>query len=547
MKIYLSQINTIVGDLEHNYRRILKEMERGRGAGADLIVFPELTLLGYPPRDLVLQKDLIDDNLAVLEKISAQTQAIGVVVGYVDRNPATEGKGLFNAAALCADGKVLSRHYKTLLPTYDIFDEARYFDPAPSVHTALFRGKKIGITICEDIWNVPPLGANHRLYKIDPVKELISQMPDLLINISACPFALDKRKIREDVVRETALRAGAPVLHVNLVGGNDSIIFDGWSAVFDSEGRLVANSRDFEEDAILYDMKRGEGERRPTTAMGAERLFAALKLGLADYVRKCGFEKTVLGLSGGIDSALVAVIAAQALGPDRVVGVSMASRFSSQGSMDDAAELARRLGIEYIALPIEGPFEAFLELLKPQFQGTPFNVAEENIQARIRGTLLMALSNKFGWLVLSTGNKSELAMGYCTLYGDMSGGLAVISDVPKTLVYELAAYINREKEVIPRAIIEKAPSAELRPNQKDTDSLPPYEILDPIIREYVEERKSAEEIAASLGHDLKFVRGILQTIYRNEYKRRQAAPGLKVTSRAFGEGWRMPIASTWGK
>ncbi|MCX6999498.1 MAG: NAD(+) synthase, partial [Candidatus Sumerlaeota bacterium] len=418
MKIYLSQINTIVGDVEHNYRRVLKEMERARGVGADLIVFPELTLLGYPPRDLVLRKDLIDDNLTVLEKISAQTQGIGVIVGYVDRNPATEGKGLFNAAALCADGKVLSRHFKTLLPTYDIFDEARYFDPAPSVHTVLFRGKRIGITICEDIWNVPPHGANHRLYKIDPVKELTSQMPDLIINISAAPFALDKRKIREDVVRETALRAGAPVLHVNLVGGNDSVIFDGWSAVFDSEGRLVANSRDFEEDAILYDMERGEGERRPTTAIGAERLFAALKLGLADYVRKCGFEKTVLGLSGGIDSALVAVISAQALGPDRVVGVSMASRFSSQGSRDDAAELAHRLGIEYIALPIEGPFETFLELLKPQFQGTSFNIAEENIQARIRGTLLMALSNKFGWLVLSTGNKSELAMGYCTLYGD---------------------------------------------------------------------------------------------------------------------------------
>ena len=547
MKIYLSQINTIVGDVEHNYRRVIDEMELARRAGADLIVFPELTILGYPPRDLVLQKDLIADNLAVLEKISAQTQGIGVIVGYVDKNPATEGKGLFNAAALCADGKILSKHYKTLLPTYDIFDEARYFDPAPSVRTALFGGKKIGITICEDIWNISPPGANHRLYKIDPVKELVSQKPDLIVNISASPFALDKREVREDVLIDTALRTDAPVVHVNLVGGNDSVIFDGWSAVFDSEGCLVANACDFEEDAILYDMERGEGERHPTTAMGAERLFAALKLGLADYVRKCGFKKTVLGLSGGIDSALVAVIAVQSLGPDRVVGVSMASRFSSQGSGDDAAELARRLGIEYITFPIEEPFEAFLELLKPQFDGTQFGVAEENIQARIRGTLLMALSNKFGWLVLSTGNKSELAMGYCTLYGDMSGGLAVISDVPKTLVYDLADYINREKEVIPCAIIEKPPSAELRPNQKDTDSLPPYEILDPIIREYVEERRSAEEIAASLGHDLKFVRGILQTIYRNEYKRRQAAPGLKVTSRAFGEGWRMPIASAWGE
>lgn len=547
MKICLSQINTIVGDIDFNTRRVLEEMERARKAGAELIIFPEMTILGYPQRDLLLQEKLISENLAALERVAAQTQGIGIIIGYVERNPAPEGKGLFNAAALCADGKILSRHYKTLLPTYDIFDELRYFDPAPSVHKTLFRGLNLGITICEDIWNFPPPDGNHRLYKIDPVRELATQGIDILINISASPFTLGKRSIRENAVRETARQSGVPVVHVNHLGGNDSIIFDGWSVVMQKDGRIAANTRDFVEDSVIYDTETQKGDLHPTTQIIPERLFEALKLGLADYVRKCGFKKTVLGLSGGIDSALVAAIAVEALGRDRVVGVSMPSRFSSQGSRDDAASLAQNLGIEYITLPIEKPFESFLELLKPQFEGTPFNVAEENIQARVRGTLLMALSNKFGWLVLSTGNKSELAMGYCTLYGDMSGGLAVISDVPKTLVYELCEWINRDSEIIPRATIEKPPSAELRPNQKDTDSLPPYDVLDPIIREYVEEHRSAEEIAALFGHDLKFVQGILRTISRNEYKRRQAAPGLKVTSRAFGEGWRMPIAATWGK
>ncbi|HOE64121.1 MAG TPA: NAD+ synthase [Candidatus Sumerlaeota bacterium] len=547
MKICLSQINTIVGDIEYNTQRIIDEIETTRKAGVDLIIFPEMTILGYPPRDLLFHNKLINDNLVALERIAAQTRGIGAIIGCVVRNPAPVGKGFFNAAVLCADGGIVSRHYKTLIPAYDVFDEPRYFDPAPSVQKTAFKGLNLGITICEDIWNFPAPDGNRRLYKIDPVKELSTQGIDILINISASPFTLGKRPIREYVMRETARRCGVPVVHVNHLGGNDSIIFDGWSIVIQPDGQISANTRDFAEDRVIYDTETKKGDIRPATQKIPERLLEALKCGLSDYVRKCGFKKTVLGLSGGVDSAIVAVIAVEALGRDRVVGVSMPSQFTSQESLDDAAALAKNLGIEYITIPIEKQTESFLELLKPQFEGTPFNETEENIQARVRATILMALSNKFGWLVLSTGNKSELAMGYCTLYGDMSGGLAVISDVPKTLIYELCEWINRESEIIPRSTIEKPPSAELRPNQKDTDSLPPYDILDPIIREYVEEHRSVEEIAARLGHDLRFVQGIVRTISRNEYKRRQAAPGFKVTSRAFGEGWRMPIAASWGK
>jgi NAD+ synthase (glutamine-hydrolysing) len=545
MKIILAPLNTIVGDIDYNTGRILEFIEKSKCAGADLVVFPELTLVGYPPRDLLLQKDIIDNNLRALKKVAAASCDIGVIVGFVDRNPAPEGKGLFNAAALCSDGKILSKHYKTLLPYYDIFDEGRYFDPAPCVSIAEFRGKKIAVTICEDIWNFDPGEGRQRLYGIDPIPDLVAQGPDFIINLSASPYSLGKRKFRVDVIKDCIRRSGKPLFHVNLVGGNDSIIFDGWSAVFSEKGELLAESSDFKEDMLFFDTDEINSESHKSTSPGMERLLEALKLGLYDYVKKCGFKKTVLGLSGGMDSALVAYIAAKALGPENVVAISMPSRFSSEGSKDDAEKLARNLGIEYRKIPIESPFVSFLKLLEPEFEGRPFDVAEENIQARIRGVILMALSNKFGWLVLSTGNKSELAMGYCTLYGDMSGGLSVISDVPKTIVYELAEYINHDKEIIPRAIIDKPPSAELRPNQKDQDSLPPYEILDPIISEFIEERKCASEIAKKLGHEKEFVRKILYTISKNEYKRRQAAPGLKVTSQAFGEGWRMPIAAKW--
>jgi len=547
MKILLAQIDTFVGDVEGNARRVLEMIEKGRARGADLVIFPELTLLGYPPRDLVLQNSLIGENIAALERIAAKTGKTGAIVGFVDRNPSNEGKGLFNAAALIADGKILSKHYKSLLPTYDVFDEGRYFDPAPGVSVAEFRGKRIAVTICEDIWNFDPGDGGRRLYNSNPVDSLSKQNPDLIVNISASPFTLGKRKIREQVIGETLKICPVPLVHVNLVGGNDSIIFDGWSAAFDKEGKLLARTSDFCEDCVLFDLDSMKGQIHPETAPGPERLLEALKLGLADYVKKCGFEKCVLGLSGGIDSALVAAVAAFALGAENVEAVCMPSRFSSKGSLDDAARLAKNLGIRLKTISIEEPFSSFLELMKPLFGDLPFDVAEENIQARIRGVILMALSNKFGWLVLSTGNKSELAMGYCTLYGDMTGGLAVISDVPKTLVYELASYINRERELIPRSIIQKPPSAELRPDQKDEDSLPPYDVLDPVIRAFVEERRDLGEIAESNGLDPEFVRGILGKLAKSEYKRRQAAPGLKLTGRAFGEGWRMPIAAAWGK
>jgi NAD+ synthase (glutamine-hydrolysing) len=546
MKIFLAQVNTIVGNIEYNTCKVLDYLEQGRRAGADLVVFPELTLMGYPPRDLVLMKDLVRENLSALMRVAEATGETGAIVGFVDVNPAKQGKGLFNTAALCAGGKIISKHYKTLLPTYDVFDEARYFDPAPSYSVASFMGKKLGITICEDIWNMDPGDGGKRLYPVDPLKEISNQNPDLLINLSASPFTLGKRRMRREVFRDVVQKINVPLVHVNLVGGNDSIIFDGWSVVFGRDGALLAQTRDFAEDVILFDTEQKEWESHETTAAGAERLMAALKLGLSDYMKKCGFKRCVLGLSGGVDSAVVAAIAAQALGPESVVGVSMPSRFTSEESKRDAALLAENLGIEFREISIESPFGSFLELLEPEFGGIPFNITEENIQARIRGVILMALSNKFGWLVLSTGNKSELAMGYCTLYGDMSGGLAVISDVPKTLVYKLADFINREMDVIPASIIEKPPSAELRPNQKDEDSLPPYNILDPIVREFIENRGSASEIAETLDHDESFIREILNIISRNEYKRRQAAPGLKVTSRAFGEGWRMPIAGSWG-
>lgn len=547
MKIHLAQINTVVGDIGQNENRILEYIEKGRRAGADLVVFPEFCLVGYPPRDLVLLKDLLDENLAALARIAESCTDIAALVGYVDRNSEKSGKPLLNAAALCTEGRIYSRHYKMLLPTYDIFDEGRYFDSAESTCTIEYKGFRIGVTICEDIWNFEPEDGSPRLYDHDPVQMLAEENPDFIINISASPFSLGKRDIRNKIMRDAVRRAGAPLVNVNLVGGNDSIIFDGCSGAWNKEGELIAQCYDFREDGVLCDLSERKGEVHETTEEGMPRLLEALKMGLSDYMRKCGFKRCVLGLSGGIDSSLVAAIAVEALGPGSVTCVSMPSRFTSEGSKSDAEILAENLGIKLLTIPIEGPFKSFLDILEPHFKDRPFDVTEENIQARVRGVILMALSNKFGWLVLSTGNKSELAVGYCTLYGDMTGGLAVISDVPKTLVYKLARYINRKREIIPNSVIEKAPSAELRPDQKDEDSLPPYEKLDPVIREFVEGQRSASEIAETLGFEKEFVEKILHMIYKNEYKRRQAAPGLKVTGRAFGEGWRMPIAASWWK
>ncbi len=540
MKILLAQINTIVGALEHNTRIIIETIRKARTQNIDLVVFPELTLTGYPPKDLVEKKWFVEKNVHQLEAITPETEGIGAIVGYLAPNQTAEGKGTFNSAALLCDKSISSVHHKSLLPTYDVFDEARYFDPAPSVTPALFRGKRLGISICEDIWN-DQLHWGRRLYKRDPILELTEQRVDLMINISASPFTLGKRQIKHDMFSQIARRHQVPLVHTNLVGGNDSLIFDGWSNVFNEQGEIVVQARDFQEDLLLYDTDQTSGEHHPTTKETMERLYQALCLGLRDYVKKCGFKQVVIGLSGGMDSSLVAVLAVHALGRENVVGISMPARFTSELSTKDAAELTRRLGIEYRVIPIEPIFTSYLESLREHFKDKPFDVTEENIQARIRGNILMALSNKFGYLVLSTGNKSELAMGYCTLYGDMAGGLAVISDVPKTMVYELAAYVNREREIIPASVLSRPPSAELRKNQKDEDSLPPYPVLDPIIKAYVEDHKGLEDIVA-MGFERSFIENIIKCIDSNEYKRHQAPPGLKVTSKAFGYGWRMPIA-----
>jgi NAD+ synthase (glutamine-hydrolysing) len=540
MKIVLAQINTTVGALKGNRRRIVEAIREGRKRGADLVVLPELATTGYPPRDLLEIRSFVRENLEALESLAPETVGIGVIVGFVDVNTRRAGKGLYNGAALIVDGKIVSRHHKALLPTYDVFDEGRYFDPADSMRAAEFRGMRLGISICEDIWN-DELYWKRRIYRKDPIKELCKQGVDMIINISASPFTLNKRGIKEGMFRNTATRYGKPVVHLNLVGGNDSLIFDGCSNVFNERGEIAAQARDFSEDFVLYDTAKGSGENHATTGERIERVVEALALGLRDYVRKCGFDRVVIGLSGGVDSSVVAALATRALGREKVIGVSMPSQFTSAESNRDAEELARNLGIELKVMPIKSIYESYLAALKDEFAGLPFGVAEENIQARIRGNLLMALSNKFGYLVLSTGNKSEIATGYCTLYGDMTGGLAVISDVPKTMVYEIADHLNREKEVIPQSVITKAPSAELRPNQKDQDTLPPYEMLDKIITAYIEEERGVEEIAA-MGFSEEFVKDVIRRIDGAEYKRKQAPLGLKVTSRAFGYGRRMPIA-----
>ena len=544
MKIALGQINTTVGAIARNTDRVIATLEAARDMGGDLVVLPELTLTGYPPKDLLHRHSFIKRNLDALERVARATSTLpAAVVGFVDHDENRDGAGLFNAAALCAEGRLVSVHRKSLLPTYDVFDEGRYFDPALENSVAEFKGLRLGISICEDIWNDALYWRQRgrRRYARDPIEDLAAQGFDLLLNVSASPYWENKRRLKREMFAATARRYGRPLAQVNLVGGNDSLVFDGWSNVFDAEGNIVAQARDFEESLVLYDTDTGRGAIEPTREEEIELICEALTLGLRDYVGKCGFRSAVVGLSGGIDSAVTAALAARALGADRVTGVAMPSPFSSDHSMRDARALAENLGIEFLVIPIQPVYEKCLETLTPHFGGRPFDAAEENLQARIRGNILMALSNKFGHLVLSTGNKSELAVGYCTLYGDMSGGLAVLSDVPKTMVYQLAEFLNRAQERIPRNSISKRPSAELRPDQFDTDSLPPYDVLDPIIRAYVEEHLYVDEIARR-GFDRATVERVIAMIERNEYKRQQAATGLKVTSRAFGYGRRMPIA-----
>jgi NAD+ synthetase len=543
MKIALAQLNTTVGDLPGNEAKILAAYKRGVGAGAEIVVCPELSVTGYPPRDLLLKKRFVAQNLEVLNRLAAATADAGLLVGYVGKHEERPGREVTNSLALLQNGQIVTTRTKILLPTYDVFDEDRYFEPATENSPAKWNGQTLGLTICEDIWNDEDFW-HERLYRRNPPVELAQAGAGVIFNISASPWHLGKNKTRYDMLRSIATKTHRPVIFCNQVGGNDELIFDGCSLVFDGDGKLLAQGKLFDEDFFLVELGRANASREHVIPCDEELVYRALVLGLRDYFIKCGFKAAVLGLSGGIDSALTACIAVDALGARNVRGVSLPSQYSSQGSLDDARILAERLGIQYDVIPIKAAFETTKTQLKPVFNGKPEDTTEENLQARLRGVILMALSNKFGSLLLTTGNKSELAVGYCTLYGDMCGGLAVISDVPKTMIYRISKWINREKEIIPAASITKPPSAELRPNQTDQDSLPPYDVLDAILDAYVVQGKAASEIAEA-GFDGETVRKVVRLIDLNEYKRRQAAPGLKVTSKAFGMGRRIPIAQRY--
>ena len=541
MKIALGQINPTVGDFAGNAAKITDFSRRAMAAGAGLIVFPELSICGYPPRDLVERPGFVARNQETLDSVAASTRGIAVLCGLVTPAKAETGKSVMNSAALLRDGKVEFLQSKMLLPTYDVFDEQRHFAPAARQELFAFCGKQMALTICEDAWNDKHFW-HKRLYGRDPVEELMRAGGNFLVNISASPFNLGKRELRRKMLEAIATQYKVPVVMVNQVGGNDSLIFDGSSFVLAPDGRLVAQAASFEEDLVFFDSEALTGEVHPQVEGAEGSAYAALVLGTRDYVRKCGFERAILGLSGGIDSALTAVIAADALGAQNVTGVGLPGPYSSPGSIEDARALAANLGIRFELVPIGEIFEASRRSLQALFAGRPEDVTEENLQSRIRGLLLMALSNKFKALVLATGNKSELGAGYCTLYGDMAGGLGVISDVPKTMVYRLARYVNARRAVIPQATLDKPPSAELRPSQLDSDTLPPYEVLDAILEDHVEDCKSAEQIAGAHGFDLELVRRVLAMVERSEYKRQQAAPGLKISEKAFGMGRRLPIA-----
>ncbi len=541
MKIALAQINQTVGDFQKNTEKIRLNIERARNHGADLVIFPELTVTGYPPKDLLDIPAFIDENLKALNEVARHVSGIAAIVGFVDRNKRHHGKLVHNAAAFIQDQRIVSAHHKSLLPTYDVFDECRYFEPAYTISPVKFMGYTLGLSICEDIWNDEEFWIRP-LYERDPIENLISQGVNVMINISSSPFTVGKHeKIRLRMLKHDAVKYKVPFVYVNQVGGNDDLVFDGNSVVINAEGKLIAQAAAFEEDLLFVDIENPSIQGEPRAYSPIETVHMALVTGLRDYTAKCGFRKVVIGLSGGIDSAVTAVLAVNSLGHQNVIGVLMPSQFSSQGSIDDAVTLAQNLNITYKVIPITDVFEVYEKILGPEFKGCPSDITEENLQARIRGNILMALSNKYGYLVLATGNKSELAVGYCTLYGDMSGGFSLISDVPKTMVYELAGYINREKEIIPQNSITKPPSAELKPNQLDQDSLPPYDVLDAILKAYVEDARGVDEII-QMGFDEKTVRDVVKKVNRNEYKRRQAAPGIKVTSKAFGLGRRMPIA-----
>jgi NAD+ synthetase len=508
---------------------------------ADLVVFPEMVVCGYPPRDLVERRDFIERSESELSRLSHLLPGIPALIGYVRASHVQLGKPVSNAAALVYRGKVLLDYVKILLPFYDVFDESRYFEPGNSVGIFDLEGMRIGVTICEDIWNDKNFWRK-RLYPRDPVEEITRAGAKLLLNIASSPYSTEKIQLRYDMLRTIAAEHRIPVAYVNHVGGNDQLVLDGSSLAFGAGGTLLARAKSFEEDLVVFDTTGATAEIHPTPESEIEAVYKALLLGTHDYMQKCGFREAIVGLSGGIDSSVVVTLAADALGPENVHAIAMPGPYSSDNSLRDARDLATRLGVDFRVIPITSIYDSYIQALKPSFQGLPADVTEENIQARIRGNILMALSNKLGAMVLSTGNKSELAVGYCTLYGDMAGGLSVIADVPKTMVYALARYINRERERIPRACLEKAPSAELKPNQTDQDTLPPYEVLDVILKGIIEDRLCAKEIADKYKFDLKLVEDIARRVARAEYKRQQAAPALKVTAKAFGMGRRYPIA-----
>ncbi len=540
MRIGIAQINPTVGDLRGNFEKILGAYQRLEAAGAELVLAPELATTGYPPQDLVFKSSFVPQNLETVERLHQCIGAVPLLVGYVDRNEGS-GKPFFNAAALLERGQPIRKSFKTLLPTYDVFDEDRYFEPGTGGKIFTVAGRQVGVTICEDIWTQDYLP--RPLYEIELIAGLVAQGAEVIVNLSASPFSVRKPGTRREMIAASARTHQCPIVYCNVVGGNDQLVFDGGSIAFNRAGELIAQLPSFQTAEAIVETDSTAAVPLPPVDPMAE-LHGALSLGVRDYLAKCNFKSAVLGLSGGIDSAVVAAIAVDSLGTENVVGVSMPSPYSSRGSIDDALALARNLGIRCHQIPIGDAFAVFKAQFKEVFAGLPEDTTEENMQARLRGMILMALSNKFGHLLLTTGNKSELAVGYCTLYGDMAGGLAVISDVPKTMVYELARWINREREIIPKSTIEKAPSAELKPGQVDQDSLPPYDLLDQILQLYIEENQSAREIVAR-GFEEKTVRWVLRRVDLNEYKRAQAAPGLKVTSRAFGVGRKMPIAQQY--
>lgn len=539
MYIALAQVNPIVGDLHYNSDKILVCTEKARSAGAELVIFPELTLTGYPPRDLLFCNKFLNAVDAGVEKLLPASRDIGILIGAPHRDTGR----LYNTALLLYGGKVAGKQYKSLIPFYDVFDEQRYFTPARERNCIDFKGLKLGVTVCEDIWNDKDYWIQRR-YEIDPVEEQVQKGADLIVNLSASPYSYGKHRLRCDMLGKAAAKHGVGIIYVNQVGGNDHLLFDGSSCTVTRDGTVCLQMENFAEDFAVIDTRTLQQKTEDSCSVeDISWIYKALVTGTRDYLHKNGFNSAAVGLSGGIDSSVTAAVAADALGPANVIGVSMPSRYSSRESKDDARDLARNLGIEYRVVPIENMFNAYVGELNDG--GVPLvDLAEENVQARIRGNILMYISNREGPMVLATGNKSEMAMGYSTLYGDMSGGLAVLADVPKVMVYDLAEYINREREIIPRSVITKPPSAELRPDQKDEDSLPPYNLLDAILKAYIEEIKSIDEIEA-LGYDRDLVVDIARRVDRAEYKRQQAPPGLRVTSRAFGPGRRMPIAHRW--